>query len=81
MAKTLTLGETAAVEGISGLPIDALNDPTAPKSKLIAALVMVLKKRSDPDFTLDDAWAMDTQDAAALIQDFFGDEEDPKDKN
>lgn len=76
----LTLGETATVEQIAGLPIDALNDPTQPKSKLLAALVMVLKKRTHPDFTLDDAFSMDTDEAAALLASLDG-EDDPKEKN
>lgn len=71
MSKSLTLGETAKVESIAGAPIDALGDPTAPKGRLLAALVMVLKQRSQPDFTLDDAMNMDAAEAGDLIDTFF----------
>lgn len=72
MAKNLTLGETAKIESISGLPIDALSDPTSPKSKLIASIVMVVKQRENPDFTLDEAFSMDADEAGQMLEDFFG---------
>lgn len=78
MPKSLTLGETAQVEEISGQSIADLDNPTAPKSRLLGALVMVIKKRTNPDFTLEDAWSMDTTEAADLIADAFGVNDDPK---
>jgi len=75
--KTLTLGETAEVESIAGLPIDALKDESAPKAKLAAGIVFVIKKRENKDFTIKDAFEMDAGEAADILSEFFGDE-DPK---
>lgn len=69
MTKTLTLGEQATIETITGRNID---DADQPRGKYLAALVMVLKKRKDPDFKLDDAYAMDVSDAQAVIEEYFG---------
>lgn len=72
MSKQLTLGETAAVEELARQPIENLNDPTAPKGKLLAALVTVLKRREAPGFTLDEAFAMPADEAGALVEQALG---------
>lgn len=86
--KTLTLGEIAAVEQITGVQYE---DPDQPRGKYLAALVVVLKKREVmkrraagedvPDFTLADALNMDAQDASDVIAEYFGDLEAPLDQN
>lgn len=68
----LNLGELAIVEELAGQPLQALNDPAAPKAKLTAALVYVLKKREDPKFTLADAEKFTSDEASEL---FTGDSE------
>lgn len=65
----LTLGEIAAVEDLSGISIDQIQEAGVPKGKALAALVMVVKKRETPGFTFKDALAMDMQEAMALIGD------------
>lgn len=75
--KTLTLGEIAAIESITG---HSLEDQNQPRGKYSAALVMVLQKRKNPDYTLDDAYNMDASDAEAVINEYFGDAEDPFDQ-
>lgn len=75
--KQLTLGETAAVEDIAGQPITDLNNPAARKGKLMAALVVVVKKRTDPGFTLADALELPADEAGELIAEAMGGSPDP----
>lgn len=70
----LTLGEVAAVEDLSGISIDAIADTGTPKGRALAALVMVIKNRTNPEFTFNDALNMDMGEAAALVN--FDDETD-----
>lgn len=74
----LTLGEIAAVENLSGVAIDAIEDAGTPKGKALAALAFVIKKRENPDFTFENALDLDLEEAMALIGD---NDVDPKDKN
>lgn len=68
----LTVGETAAVEDLAKQPIQALQDATAPKGKLIAALVTVIKRREDPGYTIDEAYTLPASEAGQLVETFFG---------
>jgi len=53
---TLTLGEVAFIEDLSGLSISSIADEEMPKGKAMAALVTVLKRRTGhPDFKFNDA--------------------------
>jgi hypothetical protein len=63
----LNLGELALVEELSGQPLQALNDPAAPKAKLTAALVYVIKKREDSKFTLAEAEKFTADEASDLF--------------
>jgi hypothetical protein len=76
---TLTLGEVAAVESLSGLAIDQLGEAGVPKGRLYAAIIFVLNKRANPDYTFDDAMNLDM----AALTDMFqtDDEDDPKDNS
>ena len=51
----LTVGEVIEIEEISGLPIDELQKEGTPKGKVLLAMMFVVKKREDPDFTVDQA--------------------------
>lgn len=77
MSKTLTLGEMALVEEITGHNLDDTNQP---RGKYLAALVTVIRKRTNPEFTLEDAWSMDVTEVEAIVNDFT-DALDPKDNN
>ena len=70
---TLTLGEVAIVEDLSGLPFAAIADNDKPKGKALAALAFVAKRREDPTFTWNDAQALTMADFGALIT--MGDDE------
>jgi hypothetical protein len=74
---TLTLGEVATVETLSGLAIDQLGQDGIPKGRLYAAIIFVLNKRANPDYKFEDALNLDM---AALTDMFQVDDEDPKDK-
>lgn len=53
---TLTLGEVAFIEDLSGLSIGAIADEDMPKCKAMAALATVLKRRSGfPEFKFNQA--------------------------
>lgn len=53
---TLTLGEVAFIEDLSGLSIGSIGDEEMPKGKALAAIATVLKRRSGfPDFKFNDA--------------------------
>lgn len=51
----LTVEEIEDIEEIIDAPIDSLQDPTKRKGKLLRAIVYVLTRRDDPDFTLEQA--------------------------
>lgn len=63
----LTMGEIAKVEELAGMGIGAMDDPTAPKGKLMAALAFVVKKRQDKDFTFAQALDLDMGDLEELL--------------
>ena len=47
----LTIAEIVEIEERTGLPFDALGDPSKPKGKLLQALAMISKRKEDPEFT------------------------------
>ena len=51
----LTIGEMEKVEELSGRPFDDLSKDNAPKAKILRALVTVIKQRTDPSFTWEQA--------------------------
>ena len=68
----LTLGEIAIIEEHAGISIDQAEE--APKGKLMAAMVYVIKRRTDPKFKFSDAMALTSDEANAIL----GFESDPK---
>jgi hypothetical protein len=70
---SLTLGEVAKVEELSGLPFAAIADEERPKGLALAALAFVAKRRSDPKFTWNDAQGLTMVDFGSLIS--MGDDE------
>lgn len=64
---TLTLGEVATIEDLSGYGIGALNEGT-PQGKFLAALYMVAKRRSgDPTYTFNQALGVGIKDAQTFL--------------
>lgn len=65
--QNLTLGEVAAVENLSGQPITSLAGGEAPMGKTMAAMAYVLKRRSTPDFTFEDALNLTMEQANEIM--------------
>lgn len=63
----LTVGDLAIVEELSGQGIAVLGDETAPKAKLMAALVYVFKRKQDKDFTFQDALNLTLEEAQEIL--------------
>lgn len=63
----LTLGEIAQIEDISGLPVSALADDDKPKAKSLIALAYVMTKRTNPQFTINEAEALTMEDLQAFM--------------
>tara|TARA_Y100001963_G_scaffold130593_1_gene187042 strand:- start:1288 stop:1539 length:252 start_codon:yes stop_codon:yes gene_type:complete len=53
--EALKIREIEELEEISGMSVDNLEADDAPKGKLLRALAYIVKKRENPDFTLEDA--------------------------
>lgn len=64
---SLTLGEVAKVEDLSGLPISAFGNEDKPKGLALAALAFVWKRRSEPTFTWNDAQGLTLDDANTIL--------------
>jgi hypothetical protein len=72
--ESLTLNEVEQIELITGSSIDQLMDAGQAKGKAMKALIFVMKKRTNPNFTLEQAGAFSMTEANAL----FAGESDPK---
>lgn len=76
---SLTMGEIASVESLSGQPISAMGDENAPKGKLMAALAYVTKKREDASYTFEQAMNLTMEQVTEILG--LDDDEDPKEEN
>jgi hypothetical protein len=72
--ESLTLNEVEQIELITGSSIDQMMDAGQPKGKALKAIIFTIKKRTDPNFTLEQAGSISMTDANKL---FLG-EDDPK---
>lgn len=65
---TLTLGEVATIENLSSMSISAIADESQPKGNALAALVMVIKRRSgEPTYSFNQALTVPLSEANALL--------------
>lgn len=53
--EALKIREIEEIEEITGTPIDQLFDAERPRGQVLRALGYVVKRRDNPDFTLEDA--------------------------
>jgi hypothetical protein len=72
--ESLTLNEVEQIELITGASIDQLLDAGQAKGKAMKAIIFIMKKRIDPDFTLEQAGQISMTEANRL----FAGESDPK---
>lgn len=65
---SLTLGEVAFIEDLSGMSISSIADADMPKGKALAAVVTVAKRRAgQPDFKFNDALKVPMSEVNALL--------------
>lgn len=72
--ESLTLNEVEQIELITGNSIDQILDAGQPKGKAMKAIIFIMKKRLDPNFTLEQAGSISMTEANAL----FAGDDDPK---
>jgi hypothetical protein len=72
---TMTLNEIEQIELLTGRSIDAIMDDGAPRGRVFKAIIYVFKKRTNPDFTFEQAGEFSMEQATAL----FSGDDDPKD--
>ena len=72
--ESLTLNEVEQIELITGNSIDQILDAGQAKGKAMKAIIFIMKKRVDPNFTLEQAGSISMTEANAL----FAGEDDPK---
>jgi len=72
--ESLTLNEVETIELLTGSSIDQLMDAGQPKGKAMKAIIFIMKKRTDPNFTLEQAGSLSMTEANKM---FLG-ETDPK---
>jgi hypothetical protein len=75
--KSLTIGEAAQVEKIAGVRLSSINDEDGFPMMMLAGFQFVMNKRTNPEYTLDDALNTPLSDLEA----FAADDEDPKELN
>ncbi|QTX04111.1 hypothetical protein [Agromyces archimandritae] len=77
---SLTLGEVAVIEDLSGQSIATIADTVSPKGKALAAVAMVARRRAgEPAFTFNQAMALTLDQANDLIG--LNDEEPAEDSD
>ncbi|GAA0430928.1 hypothetical protein [Streptomyces luteireticuli] len=52
---SLTIDEIDTIEEITGAPLDALGKPGAKRGPMLRAMAVVIKRRTDPGFSIEDA--------------------------
>jgi hypothetical protein len=72
---TLTLDEVETIENLSGQPMDELMQTGKLKGKALKAIIWVARKRTDPNFKMEDAGKVTFSEALDL---FKAVESDPK---
>jgi hypothetical protein len=72
---TMTLNEIEQIELLTGKSIESIMDEGAPRGRVFKAIIFVFMKRTNPDFTFEQAGEFSMEQATAL----FSGDEDPKD--
>lgn len=82
---SLTMGEIAKIEELSGQPFTALEDDSLPKGNALAALAFVVKRREEKGFTWNQAQELTLTDVTDLlgldVEAEPEDDDDPKDSD
>jgi hypothetical protein len=67
---TLTLDEVETIENLSGIPLDDLMGEGKLKGKSLKAIIWVAKKRTDPNFKMEEAGKVTFAEALELFKGF-----------
>ncbi|MFE1961354.1 hypothetical protein [Streptomyces sp. NPDC059479] len=59
--KNLTIDEIDIIEEVTGAPLDELRKPGAFRGPMLRAMAVVLKRRTDPNFSVKDAGKLSLQ--------------------
>jgi hypothetical protein len=51
----ISVGEIEEIEDLAGMPFDTVFDPKARKGKILRAIATVVRQRTDPSFTFEEA--------------------------
>lgn len=70
----MTLNEVEQIEMLAGRNIDSIMTDDAPRGRAFKAIIFIYKKRTDPNFTFEQAGELSLEEATAL----FGGDDDPK---
>lgn len=65
--ESLTLGEVAKIEELSGQSITVIGDDERPKGLMMAALLFITKRREDPAYTWNAACGTSMAEATAAL--------------
>jgi hypothetical protein len=63
----LTLGEIDTIENFTGQALGALAGEDKPQGRFLIAMCTVIKKRSDPTFTFEDATKLRMSEVQEII--------------
>jgi hypothetical protein len=66
--ESLTLEEVEIIENLTNTSIDEAFGSGKPKGKALSAFVWVVRKRTDPNYKMEDAKKLSLKEALALIQ-------------
>lgn len=64
----LTLEEVEQIEQLTSTPIDAIMDEDKLKGRALKVIYFIAKKRTDPDFTIEQAGKVSLPDAYKLVR-------------
>jgi len=72
---SMTLNEIELIEQLTSRNIDSIMADDAPRGRAFKAIIFVYKKRTDSNYTFEQAGSLSLEEASAL---FGGVEADPK---
>jgi hypothetical protein len=65
---SLTLDEVELVENLTQKSIETIMDDGVPRGRALKALVFILRKRIDPEYTIEQAGKVNLAEAAEIFQ-------------
>ena len=71
---SMTLNEVEQIEMLTGRNIDSIMADDAPRGRAFKAIIVIYKKRTDPNFTFEQAGNLSLEEASAL----FNGDDSPK---